>query len=109
AQIFAAAATALAADRRVALVASAHSSAALTIGAPLGLREEAIGFDRMLIETLATDVGALARVAPDAWSAVGSCGLAPLVALARCMEGVSFEVLEHRCPYGVGYTVARSL
>ena len=92
--------------RRVAFVASAHTSSALSPRAPLGHRPEA--------ETAAgTFVSALERgrgvdEAAHRLNRTGaSCGAAPLVAFAELWPDDSSAIVAYEYPYGVGYLVAR--
>jgi hypothetical protein len=90
----------------VLVVASAHTSAALTPRAPLTERPEGRALDERLLISLATDVGALDDISCDAWSAGGSCGAGPFAAWGRLLPGRSAEVLAYEHPFGVGYLVA---
>jgi hypothetical protein len=90
----------------VLVVASAHTSAALTPRAPLTERPEGRALDERVMTSLDTDVGALDDISCDAWSAGGSCGAGPFAAFGRLLAGRSAEVLAYEHPFGVGYLVA---
>jgi hypothetical protein len=90
----------------VLVVASAHTSAALTPRAPLTERPEGKSLDERVLRSLATDVGALDDISCDAWTAGGSCGAGPFAAFGRLLSGRSAEVLAYEHPFGVGYLVA---
>ena len=90
----------------VLFVASANDSAGLTARSPL---TEVPGASRLrdeLIDALLTDVSQVEDVALRLAADSGSCGLAPLLCLARLFSGCSAEVLAKEQPVGVGYTVA---
>jgi MEMO1 family protein len=90
----------------VLVVASAHTSAALTPRAPLTERPEGKALDERVLTTMAIDVGALDDISCDAWTAGGSCGAGPFAAFGRLLSGRSAEVLAYEHPFGVGYLVA---
>ncbi len=90
----------------VLVVASAHTSAALTSRAPLTERPEGRALDERVLTSLAADVGAIDDISCDAWTAGGSCGAGPLAAFGRLLSGRSAEVLAYEHPFGVGYLVA---
>ena len=90
----------------VLVVASAHTSAALTPRAPLTERPEGRALDERVLTSLAADVGALDDISCDAWTAGGSCGAGPFAAFGRLLSGRSAEVLAYEHPFGVGYLVA---
>jgi hypothetical protein len=90
----------------VLIVASAHTSAALTARAPLTERAEGRALDERILTSLDGDVRALDDIGCDAWTAGGSCGAGPFAALGRLLSGRSAEVLAYEHPFGVGYLVA---
>ena len=90
----------------VLVVASAHTSAALTPRAPLTERPEGRALDEQVLTSLATDAGSLDDISCDAWTAGGSCGAGPLAAFGRLLSGRSADVLAYEHPFGVGYLVA---
>jgi hypothetical protein len=90
----------------VLVVASAHTSAALTPRSPLRERPEGRALDERVLTSLAADVGALDDISCDAWTAGGSCGAGPFAAFGRLLSGRSAEVLAYEHPFGVGYLVA---
>lgn len=91
--------------KRLALVASAHTGAALSPRAPLGLREEAHDVERRLVEHLTAGTGDGDAVLEDLARVGGSCGAGPLTAFAELCAGRT-TVLAHEAPFGVGYLVA---
>jgi hypothetical protein len=90
----------------VLVVASAHTSAALTVRAPLAERAEGRALDERILSSLDGDVRALDDIGCDDWTAGGSCGAGPLAAFGRLVSGRSAEVLAYEHPFGVGYLVA---
>jgi hypothetical protein len=90
----------------VLIVASAHTSAALTARAPLAERAEGRALDERILSSLDGDVRALDDIGCDDWTAGGSCGAGPLAAFGRLVSGRSAEVLAYEHPFGVGYLVA---
>jgi hypothetical protein len=100
------AATQLAKERSVAILASAHTSAGLTPRAPLTELEGARDFDDAILATLGRDAGGLADADAAAWAAQGSCGAGPLTAFGHLFKGSAAEVLSYESPFGVGYLVA---
>lgn len=93
--------------RRVAFVASAHTSSALSPRAPLGRRPEAEAAEERLVTALREGAG-VGAAAGELLAAGGSCGLGPLLEFAAAFDGVPSEVLARAHPYGVGYLVARA-
>jgi aromatic ring-opening dioxygenase LigB subunit len=89
----------------VAFVASAHTGAALTPRAPLGLREEALEVDRRVLALLTDGTGDGDEVLNELARVGGSCGAGPLAAFAELFAGRT-EVHAYECPFGVGYLVA---
>ena len=90
----------------VMFVASANDSAGLTRRAPL---TEIAGAADLRVEFLAAmtdDVGKIEPLARRMWANAGSCGLAPLLCLARLFAGRPADVVAAEQPVGVGYTVA---
>ena len=103
---FARALQAVADHRRVCYVASVNTSAALAPQAPLTERQEAVTVEARLLDTLQTDVGAVAGLARDLWSCGGSCASGPLVALSTLFSGRAAAIECYERPFGVGYLVA---
>jgi aromatic ring-opening dioxygenase LigB subunit len=97
---------ALARDRKLALVCSAHSSAALSPRAPLTERAEARAVDDRLLDALRSDAGALGALARRLWADGGACGVGPLAVFGHVCAGRSAEVLCYERPLGIGYLVA---
>jgi MEMO1 family protein len=90
----------------VLVVASAHTSAALTPRAPLTEKPEGRALDDRVLTSLATDAGGLDDISCDAWTAAGSCGAGPFAAFGRLLSGRRADVLAYEHPFGVGYLVA---
>jgi hypothetical protein len=90
----------------VLVVASAHTSAALTPRAPLTEKAEGRALDERILSSLNSGLRALDGIECDAWTAGGSCGAGPFAALGRLLPGRSAQVLVYEHPFGVGYLVA---
>ncbi|MGH2817995.1 MAG: hypothetical protein ACRDJS_05990 [Actinomycetota bacterium] len=90
----------------VLMVASAHTSAALTARAPLTEKAEGRALDQRILSSLEGDVRALDGIECDAWTAGGSCGAGPFAAFGRLLSGRRAQVLAYEHPFGVGYLVA---
>jgi hypothetical protein len=91
---------------RVAVVASAHTAASLTPRAPLTERPEGRTLDDAVLDALRSDVGKLAEIPAQMWSAGGSCGSGPLTVLGLLFAGARATVHAYDYPVGVGYVVA---
>jgi aromatic ring-opening dioxygenase LigB subunit len=92
----------------VAVVASAHTSAALSPRAPLTDRREGHELDARIRAALDGEPAALARIEPSLWAAAGACGAAPLAMFGLLFEDARIETLAYEAPAGVGYLVARA-
>jgi hypothetical protein len=90
----------------IVVVASAHTSAALTPRAPLTERPMGRMLDDEIMGALATDVGRLVEIPARAWRDGGACGAGPLTVLGRLFEGRRAVVHAYEHPVGVGYVVA---
>jgi aromatic ring-opening dioxygenase LigB subunit len=88
------------------VVASAHTSAALTRRAPLTELPAGRELDAAIIDALGTDIGRLTEIPERAWTEGGSCGAGPLVVLGHLFRGRRATVLAYDYPVGVGYLVA---
>ncbi len=97
----------LAVDRSILVVASAHSSAALSPRAPLTERPEGPRLDERILGALRSDPGGLLEIPASEWGAGGACGAGPLTLFGRLFAGRSCEVLAYEAPVGVGYLVAQ--
>jgi hypothetical protein len=91
--------------QRVTFVASAHTGAALTTRAPLGLREGSLDVEGSLLAHLTGGEGDGDAILEDLGRIGGSCGAGPLAAFAELFAGKAV-VLAHEAPFGVGYLVA---
>jgi hypothetical protein len=92
----------------VSIVASVNSGAGITPRAPLTELAGGEALEHEMARVVKKDVGDLGDIAPRLVAGGASCGLGPLLVLARLFEGVSMEVVAHVWPYGVGYLVART-
>ena len=90
---------------RVAVIASAHTGAALSDRAPLALKPEAVALEEELLDGLPGEAGIVRDRAEDL-AALGSCGAAPLAAFGRLFAGHRCDVAAYERPFGVGYLVA---
>lgn len=96
---------ALAGERDVFVLASAHSSARLTERAPLPYSFDAVRLESRLITGIESDCGAAALAAEGLASVGGSCSRTTLEAFGGLFSGVEGTVLAYGCPFGVGYPV----
>lgn len=94
-------------DLAVLVVASAHTSAALSPRAPLTERDAGARLDGRILEALRSDPGRLLDISHQEWAAGGACGAGPLSLFGRLFAGRPAEVLAYEAPVGVGYLVAR--
>ena len=94
--------------RRFGLVASAHTSAALSPSAPLLDRPEGHALDERVLAALGHDASDIADIEPGLWRAAGACGAGPLTVFARLFAGRHAGVLAYEAPAGVGYLVAQA-
>lgn len=92
-------------DRDIALVASAHTAAALTERGPLLESPEGHDLHRRVLAALEEGEG-MGEIPADLWRAAGSCGAAPLTVLAKVCSGWRFKVSSQEAPFGVGYVCA---
>jgi len=97
---------ALAASRDLFLLASAHTSAALSARAPQQERPEGLALDRAVLAALDEDPERLAHLDPAAWDQAGACGAGPLALFGGVSGGRAVEVESYDAPYGVGYLCA---
>ena len=89
----------------VVFVASAHTGAALSERAPLGLREDALDVDRRLIDHLTDGTGDGDAILRDLVEIGGSCGAGPIAAFAELFAGKA-TMHAYEAPVGVGYLVS---
>lgn len=90
---------------RVAVIVSVNLAAGLSPRAPLIELEGAAEAEEMLLQAIQQDLGWLLTGAKSIADA-GSCGMAPLMLMARLFKGRRARVLAHEAPVGVGYLVA---
>jgi hypothetical protein len=103
---FAQALSSMGGSEKALFIASANDSAGLSPRAPL---TELPGAERLrddLMGALVSDVALVDAPARRLTFESGSCGLGPLLALARLFAGRRAEVIVREDPVGVGYTVA---
>ena len=93
--------------RRVAVVASAHSSAGLSARAPLTEVSGAAEVDRELVEALESDPARIENFLGPLHEVGQACGVGPLSVLRHLLEGWRSEGLTYEAPYGVGYMVGQ--
>jgi hypothetical protein len=91
---------------RIGVVASAHTSVALTERAPLGYREEAVELEKRFLQELQRDASAATSFATDLESIGGSCGAGPFTVFGRLFEGRQTTLVAYDHPFGVGYLAA---
>jgi aromatic ring-opening dioxygenase LigB subunit len=96
----------LAEHGRVRLVASAHTSAALSPRAPLTERPEARATEERVLEALGSEAGGLVALSRSLWIDGGACGVAVLAMLGRLFSGRGADIVFYECPVGIGYVVA---
>lgn len=108
ARSFAAAAAALGRERDLIVAASAHTSAALTPGAPLTERPAGHELERKVTEALETDLGLLGQIHEELWVESGACGAGPLHAFGLLFEGRRATTSFREAPFGVGYLLAQT-
>jgi aromatic ring-opening dioxygenase LigB subunit len=102
----AAALVALASDRDIYVIASAHTSAALSPQAPLLERPEGIDLDQRIAQAVTNDPAELTRIEPETWERGGSCGAGSLSVFGALSDGRSPTVWSHEASFGVGYLTA---
>lgn len=92
---------------RVALIGSAHGSAALSPRAPLTLRPEARDVEATFLGALQRDIAEVISLLPAMTDVGGSCGGPVFEVFASLFEGREARLLAYRAPVGVGYLVAQ--
>lgn len=96
----------LAEHQSVGVVASAHTSAALSPRAPLTERPEALATEERVLTGLRSDAGSLVDLARPLWVNGRACGVAVLSLFGRLFDGSPVELILYDCPVGIGYMVA---
>ncbi len=96
-------------NKRIAVVASADLSHALTNDAPAGFVKESAELDR-LVQELLVNKNAAGLIGLDQTLAakVRECGVRPIVTLLGALDGVQYDpkILSYEFPFGVGYLVS---
>ncbi|HVF53759.1 MAG TPA: hypothetical protein VNC78_09170 [Actinomycetota bacterium] len=87
------------------VMASGHTSAALSPAAPLTLDTDAVSFERTLTRDLISDAGVLSERA-EAIVAAGGCGARAFDTFGRLFRGRRARLSAYGSPFGVGYMVA---
>ncbi|MEA2451955.1 MAG: Catalytic LigB subunit of aromatic ring-opening dioxygenase [Actinomycetota bacterium] len=95
----------VASDRDVFVIASAHTSARLSEGAPLPYSFDAVRLDARLITEIETDCVAARDLADELWAVGDSCSRSTLKAFGELFAGAEGSVLAYAAPFGVGYPV----
>jgi Catalytic LigB subunit of aromatic ring-opening dioxygenase len=94
-------------DRALAVIASAHSSAALSARAPLTEVAGAREIDAKVVEALEHDPTRLGELLEPMHRVGGACGVGPLATLNELAAGWGSDELLSAAPYGVNYLVGR--
>lgn len=97
-------------NKRVAVIASADLSHALSDDAPAGFSKEGAELDRAVQEMIAARnaVGILGLDA-NLREKARECGVKPIAALLGVLDGMSYgpKILSYEHPFGIGYMVAQ--
>lgn len=91
---------------RIAFVASANTSVALTERAPLGLKDDAVEIEKRFIQRLQMDSAVAETDVAELADVGGSCGSGPLTAFGHLFPGRGAQVIAYDHPFGVGYLFA---
>lgn len=95
-------------DRSIAVVVTAHGSAALSARAPLTERPEGHRLQEAIGDALGSDLGALTEIPEQLWEEGGSCSAGAFAVLAGLFAGSALEMIAQGSPFGVGYFVGRA-
>lgn len=99
----------MASNKRVAVIASADLSHALSDDSPAGFAKEGAELDRIVQEALTTR-NAVGLIGLDAniREKARECGVKPIVTLLGTLDGVQYEpkIHSYEHPFGVGYLVS---
>ncbi|MCR4278707.1 MAG: AmmeMemoRadiSam system protein B [bacterium] len=96
--------------RRVAIIASADLSHALSKDAPGGDTHEGSAFDEAIRTGLSEgNAELIMKIAPEIIGSSSQCGYRPIVTLLGAIDGMNMKprVLSYEAPFGVGYLTAR--
>lgn len=96
-------------SRRIAVVASADLSHALTSDAPAGFNARAAEFDAAVQELLATrNTAGLVQLDEGLVESAAECGLRSILILLGILRNMhyTFEAFSYEAPFGVGYLTA---
>lgn len=96
--------------RRIAVIASADLSHALTPASPNGEKPEGAMFDEMVRTAIAElDPKRLLALALGSVEAASQCGYRPILTLFGALDGINVtsKLLSYEAPFGVGYATAR--
>ena len=97
---------AIAADRRIAVIASANGAAGLSPRAPLTEIPETKEVEKALVSVVETNLAELSKYAIVLARRGRSCGLLPYRVFGYLFADRRARVLAHEAPVGVGYLVA---
>ena len=95
---------------RVAIIASADLSHALTKNAPAGEHPEGVVFDEAVRLAISEqDPRKLLALSPEKIEAASQCGYRPILTLFGALDGVNMtsKILSYEAPFGVGYITAQ--
>jgi len=96
-------------NKRIAIIASADLSHALSSDAPAGFSKYGAQFDAKIRELLmSNNLSGLSQIKPSLAEKAAECGLRSLLILAGIIQGTSFNYKEYSYedPFGVGYLTA---
>lgn len=95
------------AERSIAVIVSAHGSAALSARAPLTDRPEGHRLQEAIVEAATTDLSLLLEIPAGWWEQGGSCSVGAFATLASLFPGRVLDISAQDAPFGVGYIVGR--
>lgn len=95
------------AERSIAVIVSAHGSAALSARAPLTDRPEGHRLQEAIVEAATTDLSTLLEIPEGLWEQGGSCSAGAFATLASLFPGRTLDISAQDAPFGVGYIVGR--
>ncbi len=96
-------------NKKIAVIASADLSQALSTTAPAGFNPRAKEFDEKIQELLSTgNTAGMLQIAPDLLESATECGFRSLLLLLGVLRGVqyTFKSYCYEAPLGVGYLTA---
>ena len=108
AKSFASAVEEIAEQRDLIIAASAHTSAGLSLAAPLTELPAAKELEKEVTKALEEDLGRLTEIEPQLWVDAGACGVGPLTAFGMLFAGRTAKTTFREAPFGVGYLLAQT-